>query len=151
MAEVKTHVVTNKSLFLGNNEFESGILTVPVGKTVPAGALLKRVSGGFSAVVNTNTLEITVPDGEGTQNVPIPGVPIDYPIAVNPEEVKNDGSTVNIPIRALISGKVRADMLKKNATEDYTFEDPVNVNDLDLIRSFGIIAVKVTDVSWAEE
>jgi hypothetical protein len=150
MAEIKSHAVTNKSLFLGNNEFETGILTVLAGITVPAGAFLSRdkTSQKFSAAVNTEDIEIDVPDGDGgTEAVAIPGVPINYPVAINPVEIKNAaGAPADISFRALIFGKVRADMLSRSADGE-TFDAPVTERDRDLLRSYGIIAVDVKDIS----
>jgi hypothetical protein len=140
MAEIKSHTVTNKALFLGDNEYETGLLTVSAGGTVPAGALLKRVNGKFSPVVNTSPVEINVGD-TGTKNVPIPGVPADIPVAVNPVEIKNPGgAAVDIPFRALVAGKVRADMLSVNG-------QPVTEAQSDMLRSYGILPRKVTDIS----
>ena len=53
MDEVKITRNENKSLFLGNNEYETGVLTVPANGTVATGALLKRENGKFVPVVST--------------------------------------------------------------------------------------------------
>jgi hypothetical protein len=140
MPEIKSHTVTNKALFLGDNEYETGLLTVPATGTVPAGALLKRENGKFSPVVNTSPVEINVGDTD-TVNVPVPGVPADIPVAVNPIEISNPGNAAaDIPFRALVAGKVRADMLSVNG-------QPITDAQSDMLRSYGILPRKVTDIS----
>jgi len=116
--------VENKSLFQGDNDFETGILTVAAGVTVPAGAFLKRnTNGKFSVVTDT-----------GNQT----------PCAVNPVEVKNTGTTeADIPFRALTSGKVRQDMLSVNG-------EAITDAEADMIRIYGIRPKKVTDLSWVD-
>jgi hypothetical protein len=134
MGEVKISKVENKIFFLGDNDFETGVLTIPAGGTVPAGALLKRLNGKFVPVVNTNPVQI---DGE-----PVPGVPVDVPVAVNPVELKNPGTApADIPFRAMISGRVRFDMLSVNG-------QPITDTQADMIRLYGITPKKVTDISW---
>jgi hypothetical protein len=116
-----TKIVENKSLFQGNNEFETGLLTVPAEGSVPLGALLKRAAGKFSVAVDAET-----------------------PVAINPVEVKNPSDApVDIPFRALISGRVRRDMLKFNGG---TITDAQT----DQLRQYGIIPKKATDLSWTE-
>jgi hypothetical protein len=116
---METRKVVNKSLFQGNNEFETGILTVAANTTVPAGALLKReASGKFAVITDTGS---------------------DKPIAVNPVELKNPGSAAaDMPFRACIAGKVRFDMLSVGG-------NPVTDEQADLLNRF--VPVKVTDLS----
>jgi hypothetical protein len=140
MADIKSRAVTNKALFLGDNEYETGVLTIPATGTVPAGALLKRENGKFAPVVNTSPVEINVGDTD-TVNVPVPGVPADIPVAVNPIEISNPGNAAaDIPFRALVAGKVRADMLSVNG-------QPITDAQSDMLRSYGILPRKVTDIS----
>jgi hypothetical protein len=140
MAEIKSHAVTNKALFLGDNEYETGLLTVSAGGTVPVGALLKRADGKFSPVANTNPVEINVGDTSAI-NIPVPGLPADIPVAVNPVEIKNPGeAAADIPFRALVAGKVRADMLSVNG-------QPITEAQSDMLRSYSILPRKVTDIS----
>jgi hypothetical protein len=143
MPDAQVRHPENKSLFLGNNEYETGLLTVPAGATIPAGALLKRVDNKFAPVINTSPVQINVGDSSAI-NVPIPGVPADVPVAVNPVELKNPGSTpADIPFRALISGKVRADMLSVNG-------QAITAAQADMLRVYGIIPRRVNDISHTE-
>jgi hypothetical protein len=143
MPEIKTHHPENKTLLLGNNEFETGLLTVPANTTIPAGALLKRVVDKFAPVINTSPVQINVGDSTAI-NVPIPGVPIDIPVAVNPVEIKNpSASPADIPFRALVSGKVRGDMLSVNG-------QPVTAAQGDMLRVYGILPRKLNDISRTE-
>jgi hypothetical protein len=143
MPEIKTHHPENKTLLLGNNEFETGLLTVPASTTIPAGTLLKRVVDKFAPVENTTPVQINVGDSDPI-NVPIPGVPADIPVAVNPVEIKNPGeSPVDMPFRALVSGKVRQDMLSVNG-------QPVTTAQADMLRVYGILPRKLNDISRTE-
>jgi hypothetical protein len=143
MGEVNIRKVENKIFLLGNNEYETGVLTVPAGGKVPIGALLKRTAGKFAPVTDTSPVEINVADS-GTANVPVPGVPAEIPVAVNPADIENPGSsTADIPFRALIGGRVRRDMLSVAG-------NPITDDQADMLRSYGIIPKKVTDISWAE-
>ena len=119
--------VENKSLQQGNNEFETGVLTVP------AGAFLKReASGKFAAVSDTTA------DAET-------GLPAQKPVAVNPVEIKNTAAaSADIPFRAMIGGKVRFDMLSVGGNQ-------ITDAQADLLRQYaGIIAKKATDLSWTD-
>jgi hypothetical protein len=143
MGEVNIRKVENKIFLLGNNEYETGILTVPANGTVPIGALLKRASGKFVPVTDTSPVLINVSDS-ATKNVPVPGVPVEIPVAVNPVDIKNpDASPADIPFRALIGGRVRRDMLSINGS-------PIEDDQADMLRSYGIIPKQVHDISWAE-
>jgi hypothetical protein len=143
MPEIQVHHPENKTLLLGNNEFETGLLTVPAGATIPAGALLKRVNDKFAPVLNTAPVQINVGDSSAI-NVPVPGVPADIPIAVNPVEIKNPGaSPADVPFRALVSGKVRQDMLSVNG-------QPVTAAQADMLRVYGILPRRLNDISRTE-
>jgi hypothetical protein len=143
MPDIKVHHPENKTLFLGNNEFETGVLTVPASTTIPAGALLKRVVDKFAPVENTTPVQINVGDSDSI-NVPVPGVPADIPVAVNPVEIKNPSeSPVDMPFRALVSGKVRQDMLSVNG-------QPVTAAQADMLRVYGILPRKLNDISRTE-
>ena len=141
MDEVKITRNENKSLFLGNNEYETGVLTVPANGTVATGALLKRENGKFVPVVSTESTPGVPADGGGWDTEPSPG---DIPVAVNPVEIKNNaGIPADIPFRALISGRVRRDMLSMGGQE-------ISDSQADMLRSYGIRPKKVTDLSWTE-
>jgi hypothetical protein len=147
MPDIQVHHVENKTLFLGSNEFETGLLTVPAETVVPAGALLKRVGDKFAPVVNTDTTPGTpgTPSGDGgwTTN-PTDPVPGDVPVAVSPAEIKNSGgSPADIPFRALVSGKVRLDMLSVNG-------QPITAAQADMLRVYGILPCKLNNISRTE-
>jgi hypothetical protein len=141
MPEMQIHNVENKALFMGDNEFEYGLLTVPASTAIPAGALLKRTADGkFAPVANTDPVQIDVGD-EAPKTVAIPGVPADIPVAVNPAQVKNTAEApADISFRALISGKVRRDMLSIGG-------QPITDAQGDMLRAYGIIARAVYDTS----
>jgi Ni,Fe-hydrogenase III small subunit len=66
-------------------------------------------------------------------------------VAVNPFDIVNPG-TVDIdkgPIRAIISGPVRADLLLVGS------EVTTNAQN-DMLRNYGIIPIQVNDISWTE-
>jgi hypothetical protein len=138
MPDMKIHNVENKALFMGDCEFETGVLTVPANSTVPAGALLKRgADGKFAAVLNTGPVQINVADEGSPVNVPVPGVPVDNPVAVNPYPVKNPAAEpADISFRALIAGKVRRDLLSAAG-------EAITDAHADMLRSYGIIAKTV--------
>ncbi|MDR1587505.1 MAG: hypothetical protein LBS57_08630 [Treponema sp.] len=143
MGEINTRRVENKIFLLGNNEYETGVLTVPANGTVPAGALLKRAAGKFAPVTDTSAVSINVAD-TGTKNVSVPGVPVEIPVAVNPADIENPGSSpADISFRALVGGRVRRDMLSVGG-------NPITDDQADMLRSYGIIPKKVTDISWVE-
>ena len=121
---METRKVENKSLQQGNNEFESGTLMLGPNVTAKTGALLKRGANGAFMLVSDTASE--------------------NPIAVNPVEVKNTGTNSgDFPIRALISGRVRFDMLSVNG-------QPITAFQGDLLRQYaGIIPIKATDLSWS--
>lgn len=116
--------VVNKSLMQGDNEFETGVLTVGAGEIVPAGALLQRGSDGkFTPVTDTEE---------------------ETPCAVNPVEIKNPGAVAaDIPFRAMTAGRVRQDMLSVDG-------DPITDAQADMIRIYGIRPRKVVDLSWVD-
>jgi hypothetical protein len=147
MPDIQVHHVKNKTLFLGNNEFETGLLTVPAETVVPAGALLKRAGDKFAPVVNTDTTPGTpgTPSSDGGWTTsPTDPVPGDVPVAVTPAEIKNSGgSPADIPFRALVSGKVRLDMLSVNG-------QPITAAQADMLRVYGILPRKLNDVSRME-
>jgi hypothetical protein len=142
MPDIKVHHPENKNLFLGNNEFETSVLTVPANTAIPAGALLKRVDDKFAPVLDTSPAQITV-DINGDTGT-IPGNPVDIPAAVNPAEIKNTApAPADIPFRALVSGKVRQDMLSVDGR-------PVTTAQADMLRMYGIIPRRLNDISRTE-
>jgi hypothetical protein len=95
--------------------------------------LKRQIDGSFAPVVDTDPVEI---DSE-----PVPGVPVDIPVAVNPAFIKNEGSgPVNVGFRPLIKGRVRRDMLTINGLA-------ITDAQADMLRNYGIIPVTGTDIS----
>jgi hypothetical protein len=142
MPDIKVHHPESKGLFLGSNEFETGVLTVPANTTIPGGALLKRADDKFAPVLDTSPAQIAV-DINGDPGT-IPGNPIDIPVAVNPAEIKNTAAApADIPFRALVSGKVRQDMLSVDG-------QPVTMAQADMLRMYGIIPRHLNDISRTE-
>jgi hypothetical protein len=141
---IKTEIIENSEVALGNNVFETGIINISAGTTIPKGTVLKRVSGKFAPVLDTSPQTITADVSETPTEIPIPGSVTDVPVAVNPFDIPNPGeSAADFSIRALISGPVRADLLKINGagtTDDQN----------DMLRNYGIIPIKVNDISWTE-
>lgn len=121
---METQKVENKSLLQGNNEFETGVLTISAEGTVPAGALLARgAAGKFQVITDTGATP---------------------PVVVNPVELKNPGTAqADIAFRALIGGRVRFDMLSVGS-------QGITDAQADMLRQYGIIAKKVTDISRTE-
>jgi hypothetical protein len=108
---------------LGGNYFESGAITVPAGATVKKGVVLKRENDKFTPVLDME-----------------PNVPV----VVNPFDITNPGAApADFAIRALIFGPVRADLLTIN-------EAAISADQGDMLRNYGIIPVKVTDLSRTE-
>jgi hypothetical protein len=141
---IKTEIVENSVVALGDNNFETGVITVPAGETIKKGTVLKRANGKFAPVLNTAPQTINV-DVDGTAtDVPIPGSVTDVPVAVNPFDIPNPGTApADLSIRALISGPVRADLL--------TIDGEVTTDDQnDMLRDYGIIPIKVNDISRTE-
>jgi hypothetical protein len=137
--------VKNKVVAIGDNWFESGLINIASAASVKAGTVLKRdTNGKFAPVVKTETTPGThgVPaDGGGWQTEPTDPVPGDIPVAVMPYDLENLGNAdADYGFRAIVSGRVRADMLTINGNSTTAAQN-------DLLRSCGIIPVKVTDLS----
>ena len=118
MGGMKTENVTNRVVMLGDNEFEGGQITLAAGVTAVAGAVLKRDGNNFALAAAGDTFT-----------------------AVNPFEIKNEtAADKTFGFRALVAGRVRADMLRVGSA-------PTGVADNDKLRAYGILPVKVTDLS----
>jgi hypothetical protein len=119
---IKITNVVNKVLQLGDCEYESGSLAVPAVTEYKAGTLLKRGTGESFAIATDE----------------------DTAVAVIPFDIANTASVSKTTgIRALIWGRVRRDMLHYNAAPTV----PLTPSQRDALRSYGIVARKVTDVS----
>ena len=121
MAKIETSTVDTSTVVLGNNDFETGLLAaVPANTIVKAGTYLKRDGEKFAV--------LTTPASEKV-------------VGIVPFDVENEKSSVaDVPFRALIAGRVRADKVLLNGNKP-TGEQ------LDMLRACGIIPVTVTDVS----
>ena len=119
--KVETKTIDTSVLLLSDNEFETGVLAdVPANGVIKAGTCLKRDGEKFAV--------LTTPASEKVA-------------AVVPFDVENEkGAAADIPFRALISGKVRADKVLVNGST-------ATAEQLDMLRACAIVPVKVTDVS----
>jgi hypothetical protein len=136
--------ISNPVVALGGNDFETGVINVGAGQTISKGVVLKRAGNKFAPVTNTSPVSISA-DVSGTETeIPIPGTTVDTPVAVNPFDITNPGTAAaDMSIRALITGPVRADLLTING-------GPITDEQRDMLRSYGIIPVKVNDLSRVE-
>ena len=108
----------NKTLVLGSNFYETGVIAIAAGVEIAAGTLLKRASGKFAKAASTDT-----------------------PVAVMPLALKNTGAaSADIGFRALVCGMVRRDMLNLSGAA-------LTDAQCDALRGYGIVPVKVTDIS----
>lgn len=105
-------------ILLGDNEFESGALTVAANGSVTEGALLKRDSNGkFVAVSDlSNETPVAVFVGETLTNA--------------------TASAKDFEIRAVISGRV-------DATKCHVGSDALTAAGKDMLRNYSIIALDV--------
>jgi hypothetical protein len=110
----------NTPFQLGDNEFETGTVTVAAGATLTLGALLVRSAPGVFAPAT----------GSGSEEF----------VAVNPVELKNEGSaSAALPFRAMIAGRVSAKFLNIAGT-------PATPAQLDGVRKYGITPFKVNSL-----
>ena len=121
MAKIETTTVDAGTVVLGNNDFETGLLAaVPANTIVKAGTYLKRDGEKFAVLTNPASEKV---------------------VGIVPFDVENEKSSVaDVPFRALIAGRVRADKVLLNGNKPA-------VEQLDMLRACGIIPVAVTDVS----
>lgn len=152
-------------LLLGDNEFESGVLTLANGGAVKEGALLKREADGkfgvISAISTTTYEEVTAPTGsspkfegwyekDGTTytlsddtSVQVgvtyykQVITVQDPVAVYVgADISNaSGSTATYEIRPVISGRVAASRCH------YSTNTPLSAADKDALRGHSIIAM----------
>lgn len=104
-------------LLLGDNEFETGVLTLAASGSVKEGALLKRESNGnFGVVTDTsNQTPVAVYVGEDITN--------------------SSESSATYPTRAVISGRVAASRCH------YSTNTALSAADKDALRGHSIIAL----------
>jgi hypothetical protein len=141
---ITEQIVNNPVVPLGDNVYETGAITVPAGGVIPAGVVLYRNSGKFVPVTDVSPITISVDVSGDLTNVSIPGTLVQVPVAVNPFDIKNPGQApADFSIRALVSGKVRADLLTING-------DPITVDEGDMLRNYGILPIRVNDISRLE-
>ncbi|MBQ9239448.1 MAG: hypothetical protein IJ191_09110 [Treponema sp.] len=117
--------ITNYNLgniLQGENQFETGTLTLAAGTSITEGAFLKRGDDGtFALVTDTST---------------------ETPIAlyIGDKLINSDTEAKGYAVRVLISGRVKADACNVNGTAATDAE-------LDMIRSYGIVPVRVTETN----
>jgi hypothetical protein len=142
---VKTENVSNRTLLLGDNYFESGSMTVGAGVTVKAGTVLKREADGkFAPAENTGATpgsHGTPAAGGGWDTEPADSIPGDVPIAVVAFDITNErNAPADVGFRALIGGRARSDMLTLGGA-------PLTPAQRDALRACGIIPLSVKDLS----
>jgi hypothetical protein len=121
---IQTEVIESAVVALGNNEHESGVINVPANSILKKGTVLKRSGEAFA---------------------PLTDIEKETPVAVNPFDIENKGSAAaNMALRAIISGKVRADLLLIDGAATTAAQN-------DLIRDkTTIVPIKVNDISHTE-
>jgi hypothetical protein len=120
---IKKEIIESGIVELGDNEFETSLITVPANSTITKGTVLKRDGEKFAPVtINTET-----------------------PIAVNPCDIENKGTAAaDMSLRAIISGPVRAASLTING-------QPLTAAQRDMLRDHAlIIPVLDHDISRTE-
>ena len=116
--EVGTPVVA-----LGDNQFETGSITVAANATIKKGALLKRDATGKFAL-------ITDLDNE-------------TPVAINPFDIENKSeAAADMSMRGMIFGRVRADLLNVNGlpVTSPAYFDKIRANTL-------CVPIRINDIS----
>jgi hypothetical protein len=120
MSGVDFDTIDNQKVVgIGDNLFEQGVIAMGAGATIAAGTVLKREGNKFAACN---------------------GADDEVPLAVVPFKLTNSGGAADIAFRALVSGKVRKELLTLNGAE-------ISKAQADALRDYGIIAVSITDVS----
>jgi hypothetical protein len=112
----------SSDLLLGNNEFETNVITLAAGASVAEGDMLKRDAATlkFAKVTDTTT---------------------ETPVAIATAAASNmAAAAADTPCRPVISGKVRAGKVTVNSVI-------ATLAQLDMIRRSGIIPLAVTDLS----
>ena len=113
----------SRRFLLGDNEFRTGVVTVPAGTTYSEGTILQTSSGKF----------VASEAGEA-----------EVGIAVLCEDVTNRGSSsADIAVRALISGKVNKAQLKVGSSAATDVQ-------ADALRQWGIVALNVNEVGQTD-
>lgn len=108
---------------LGNNEFETGVITLGSGDSCKAGQFLLRDTGKFEVLTDSDT---------------------EVPVAICMEDITNSGNaSADFPTRVLIAGKVNAGKLLVNAAAPTAAE-------LDMIRGVGIIPIPVKELGMQD-
>jgi hypothetical protein len=142
---MKVENVTSRVVMIGDDRYESGVITIPAGAAIAAGTVLKRnTDGKFAPVTNTATTPGTPGTpaaGGGWETPPADPIPGDVPTAGMPFDITNRKTIdADFGFRALVAGRVRADMLRING-------NPLTAEQRDMLREVGILPVKVTDLS----
>jgi len=118
---IKSKVVESGAVALGGNEFETSSIMVAPNGIIKKGTVLKRDGDRFASITDINS---------------------ETPVAVNPFDIQNNGSSAaDMSFRAIISGPVRASFLEINGVKTTAAEN-------DKIRGYAtIIPIKETDIS----
>jgi len=129
MPNITSTDYSNPPLCIGNNEFETAIVTVAANTTLTKGTVLIRQSSGKFAVV------VVTP---GTP--PTSTLAADAGVAILIEDLANDtGSSADLNVRVMIAGKVNRKAL--NAAGE-----PLTDAECDILRSQSIVPIPVNIV-----
>lgn len=120
MANYTTENHNSVPFLLGDNEFRTGLLTVPASTTYKVGTIVQTVDGKFVASAG------------GSDEVGV-GVIVD-------DEVNESVNPANVSIRVLISGKVNESFLKVG-------DNKATAVQADALRKWGIVALKVNELN----
>lgn len=121
MSNLTSTIQGAEPLLLGNNQFETGVITLAAGAQVEEGAYLKRDAGGKFVRITDTATEIVV--------------------AVSPMAASNaTGAAVDVPCRPVIAGRVNQAVLKVNGAA------PTKAQ-LDMLRKTSIIPLPRKDLS----
>jgi len=137
---IDSRVVGGGEVALGNNEYETGLINVAANSIVKAGTVLIRAGNKFTPATEIETTDEVDTDA-GTETVSITTT---KKVVINPYDVENKGAAAaDLSLRVIISGPVRADMLKIG-------NRGITDAEKDAIRGSSIIALRANDISRTE-
>ena len=119
MANYSNENHSSREVLLGNNQFRTGILTVPANTTISEGEMLQTASTKFTRYTGASG-EVGVCVMVGT-------------------EVNSTSSAVDVPVRVCIAGLVDQKLIKVGASAATAVQ-------ADVLRNYGIIPVVVNQV-----
>jgi len=135
---VQEQIVENQVVGLGGNQFETGKINVAANTVIEKGTVLERQGDQFVPATVLET-SFTADSDSATITITVP-----KKVVINPFDIQNKGAAAaDMSLRAIISGPVRADLLKIDGRITTGAEN-------DIIRGSAIIPIIVHDVSRTE-